>query len=110
MGPEYYLVICLLEDLYLKYSLVIQSNQIYVPTVFSINTLYKSNNNKIQIIVQMLLPSQYKNVAIKRRKWQDYDDDNKDSGTHTYSCYGLYFVRNKYYVLPVQYNRGGTYF
>ena len=28
----------------------------------------------------MLLPSQYKNVAIKRRKWQDYDDDDKDSG------------------------------
>ena len=28
----------------------------------------------------MLLPSQYKNVAIKRRKWQEYDDDDKDSG------------------------------
>ena len=31
----------------------------------------------------MLLPSQYKNVAIKRRKWQDYDDDDKDSA-YTY--------------------------
>ena len=59
----------------------------------------------------MLLPSQYKNVAIKRSQWQDYDDDDKDSGdVHIRIVAMDYISYGTSTTGTVQCNRGGTYF
>ena len=52
--------------------MIIQSNQIEVPTVFSINTV-KSNNNKTQQQPPFLPP------YIERWKWQEDDNDDDDN-------------------------------